>query len=182
MTPIKIYITPEEKQTLEELAELSGLSLSAYVKSRLQKNNAPVSIPVHTANTARKKILYIRLSDEEYIKVKSYAGSMTLASYARTALLTGGHPIYITVATDDLTDFSWHISDKLAHFQSMLEALAYRKMLMPQEKESLQSAMDEIRNEIKALTRQIRNNRSSIRNAGLRWLKQQYRQNREVTR
>ena len=181
MTPIKIYVTQEEKKTLEEFAELSGLSLSSYVKSKLQKNNAPASIPAHTAGT-RKKVLYIRLSDEEYIKVKSYAGSMPLASYARMALLTGGHPIHITVATDDLTDFAWHMSDRLTRFQSMLEALAYRKVLMPQETQKLLSTIKEIRDEIKTLTRQIKNDRNSIRSAGLRWLKQQYKENREVMR
>ena len=182
MTPIKIYVTKEEKETLVELAELSGLSLSSYIKSRLQKRNSTIYIQTATINTSRKKGLYIRLSDEEYNKVKTLAGSMTLASYARTALLTAGHPVTITIATDDLTDFAWHISDRLTHIQSMVEALAYRKVLMPQETEKILSTIREIRDEIKALTKQIKNNRNSIRNAGLRWLKQQYRSKKEVQR
>ena len=179
MTTIKIYVPEEEKKRLEDHAKEKGLSLSAYIKSQLHTDlNAAFALP-QKESISRKRGIFIRTTDEEYNNIKKNAAGMTLASYARMALLSAGHPINIKITSNDLTEFDWKISEQLNHFQNMIEALAYRKTIQPQEEEKLLSCMQEVRNEIKELNRQIRNNRNSIRNAGLRWLKYQYRKAKE---
>ena len=179
MIPVKIYMTPEEKTRLEKQAHLNNMSLSAYIKSRITIDKDAMLLQGNNVYFARKKGFFVRISEEEYNRIKKNAADMTLASYARMALLSAGHPINIKIDTIDLTEFDWHISERLNHFQSMIEALAYRKTIQPQEEEKLLACMEEIRDEIKELTRQIKNNRNSIRNAGLRWLRYQYRKAKE---
>ena len=179
MIPIKVYVNEDEKQRLTESAELAGMSLSAYVKCLLQKDIKPLNYQKSSSNILKSRVIYVRVTEDEYSTVKKNAGGMTLASYTRMVLLSAGQPVNINIATDDLTEFDWHLSEKLQHFQSMIEVLAYRRTLMPQESEKLLSAIEEIRKELHTLNKETINNRTVIRNAGLRWLRQQYTKSKE---
>ena len=181
MTPIKIYLTDAEKQALHETASESGLSISAFVRSYLEDlyQGDPILYAPLQKPGQRDRSIKLRVSDEEYTRIKTLAGEQSISHYARRLLLSNGHPINIAIETEDISDFASDISDQLQHFQNVLEALAYRSVLQPQETDRMLQVLMEIRDDIKEMTRIARNNRKSIRSAGLRWLKRQFKEQRE---
>ena len=179
MAIIKIYVSEEEKEKLREYARLSGQSLSSYIQSLLHPAHQLGYLPSENQKIMRNKYVFVRVSDEEYAQIKKNAGCRSLSSYARSLLLSGGHPICITIRTDDIMELDENVSAHLRHFQNTIEALAYRKVLLPQETEKMLSILQDIRDDIKEVARTARNNRKSIRSAGLRWLKEKYRKETE---
>ena len=181
MKPVKIYLTERERGILKERAAKCELSVSAFVKDLLSDvwDEDESLFCEWKQETKRNRFIQIRVTTEEYERIRHLAGDGSLSSYARRSLLSGKTPISIFVATDDIVSFDFAVSEKLQHFQNVIEALAYRSVLQPQESEKLLSLLTEIRDEMKEMTHYARNNRQSIRNAGLRWLKKKYHNERK---
>ena len=181
MTPVKIYLTETENQTLREAAAKYGQSISAFVKLHLKDiwQDDPAVYDDLPKTGRRNKSIKIHVSEEEYKRIKHLAGEIPVSQYARKLLLSGGHPISLTITTDDISAFDYEISERLMQFQNMIEALAYRSLLGQQESEKLLTTLSEIREDIKEITHYAKNNRKAIRSAGLRWLKRKYKEKTE---
>ena len=179
MAVIKLYVPDAEKERLKEAAALCGMSLSSYITDRIKPMRSGIIVSENDSTEKRNKSIYVRVSEDEYAKIKKLADGLNLSAYGRAAMLSNGKPIHISVSTDDITSFDRQISESLTHFQNVIEALAYRKVLQPQESEKMLSVLSEMRADLKEMSRYVRNNRKSIRNAGLRWLKSKYKKELE---
>ena len=181
MTPVKIYLTESEKAQLKSAAKRSGLSVSSFVKAHLEDvwQNPPVLIAKQRDFEPRSRCIKIRLTETECESIRQLAGNQSMSSYARKLLLSGGTPINISIRTDDITAFDLEISGKLQHFQNVIDAMTFREYLLPQEKEKILSILREIRGAMADMSREAKNNRKAIRNAGLRWIRQEYRKQKE---
>ena len=159
MAIVKVYMSETEKEILSSLALSFGLSLSQYVKHELG-DIRPEDISIENNNSSSKRTISIRIrvTPEEYDLIKNKAAERPLSSYGRKMMLTGGHPVRISIYTDDITAFDLEVSEKLQHFQNVIDALAYRSVLQEQESEKLLSLLSEIRDDMKKMTHYVKNN------------------------
>ncbi len=172
---LKVNLTEAEKQKVEQLAAENHQSVSAYVKSLLLPLISEQNIRVRDNSTFRSEVrdkrIAVFLTESEYEDVRQASGSTPLSRFARDLILSGSHPIEITVTTDDIFELSERVSTIIDRLNNTFAAWQYRKQVHEQDVKKITDLTSQMANDIHDTCRQVYKNRESIKKSGVRWLK-----------
>lgn len=181
---IQIVVSDQEKITLDEMAKRHNLSTSKFIKSLISD-----SLPDDTSTTiasimpkpaeSRNRNIHITVSDSEYEQIKMNAGNKTIARYARQTLLTGTHPIIISVEDEDIRELTDAIRPLYKRIIGIFEAMRMQSKIFPQQVDQLINLQEEIYDIVTTVQKNVYNNRNSIRKSGVRELRRRIKRETE---
>lgn len=170
---IKINVSAGEKARIEQKAKSAGISVSAYVKKKLDDdlNGDFISVPSNMHHGKRENKINVYFSDDEYAQVKKNANTKSLPSYVRDTAVKGTNTIEIQVYDDDIVSLEHTIVPKINKIFDITQALIVQNQLHDVQAEKMLSTLSSISDDIKTLIVTVRGNRTMLRNERLRELR-----------
>lgn len=114
----------------------------------------------------------LHLSNSEYDTLMKKANGSPLSRYVRNALLYRSEPIRIEVYTEDISALSIQVSGYIQKLHNFIAALAIRRQLYEADYNHLIQIANDTQKALRDVANYVKANRSSIRAAGVRILRQ----------
>lgn len=172
---IKVNMTQDEKDKIENLARQHKMSTSAFVKSQLSSilaaDEPAASAPFNYEAEGRDIRIEIRVSEREMETIKANAGVRTIAAYVRDAALNGSKIIKVEVYDDDIVELIHRVQPRIDSIFGVVKALQMQQQLHDNQYARLESLLNEISKDIRGTVSSVRKNRNSIRQTRLRELR-----------
>lgn len=196
-----VYLSEEDRSTIEELATKNNMSISAFIGqalrpyldhktedksddevSKLEQDLAALDDTFDTlylvspAQGRRENQVTVYFSDDEYAYVKKAAKGHSISSYIRHNLLrSGGGRFNFIVKTDDIETLTKQNEELNLHFTGFIQALNIRGSINHADVLHCQKLLGEINQNTADLKNAVLKNRYSIRQQGRRYLEKQIR-------
>jgi len=172
---IKVNVSQDEKDWIEELAKLHGMSASAFAKDKLfftlhgkeNETNTKFNYKAESRNVR----IETRVSEREMETIKENAGTKTVAQYVRDTALNGSKVINIEVYDDDITDLIQRIQPKVDRILGITKALQMQNKLHDNQYIHLEELLNSIYKDLRSTVSAVRKDRNSIRQTRLRELR-----------
>lgn len=172
---IKVNVTQEEKDRIDELARKSNISSSAFVKRQiatfLQEDIDVIDTPYEYEVAGRNHVVRVPVSQNELEIIKEKAGNRTIAAYMRDVGLNGSKVLRIEVYDDDIVDLMHRIQPQIDSIFGIVRALKIQKRLNDAQYLRLENLLESIASDIRGTVSIVRKNRTSIRQTRLRELR-----------
>lgn len=171
---IKVNMTQNEKDKIENLAQQHKMSTSAFVKSQLTSllsDEQTPSAPFEYEAEGRDIRIEIRVSEREMETIKANAGARTIAAYVRDAALNGSKIIKVEVYDDDIVELIHRIQPRIDSIFGVVKALQMQQQLHDNQYARLEGLLNDISKDIRGTVSNVRKNRNSIRQTRLRELR-----------
>lgn len=176
---IKVYLTDQEKEILQQTAKEQNLSLSQLLKIQCKNILKPTYQLLPSLLDAKEyaehnsdKYVKVYLSEKEYEKLQLSAKEkgIGMSRLIYEALITKPIPIEIQYTTDDIYELISIITDTYKHLIGTAEGLWHRNVIFEHDKERLLSLGYEIRDTLKEYVTLTYHNRNAIRKNAIRHL------------
>lgn len=171
---IKVNMTQAEKDRISDLAKQNHRSVSAFVKDQiapLLRAEEFADVPYSYEADDRKHVMRVPVSQKEFATIRAKAGDQTIAAYVRDTALSGKKTIRVEVYDDDIVDLMHRVQPQIDAIFGIAKALQLQKQLQPAQFARLDALLSDIQRDIRSVTADVRENRSSIRQTRLRELR-----------
>lgn len=172
---IKVNVNDTEKARIEEAAKKAGMPVSSFIREQIafamEGNDDTYQPPFETIKEPRENNIRIRLSDRELEAIKEKAGDFTVTDYLRRVGVNGTKVISVDVYDDDIVDLEHRLQGEIDHISGIVTALQVQRQLHDNQYEKLEMHLDNIYKELRAVARQKRKERNSIRQTRVRELR-----------
>ena len=175
---IKLYLSPQEKEQLETIAESRGMSLSKLCHEQI----APLlsnhqELPPEPQNTKDSlkldSCVKVYFTDKEYQELLAASKGLPLSRFIRREYLSRREPIVISVYTDDISALAVKVSSYIEQLNNFIAALALRQQLYEADYQRLLQIANDTQTALKEVATYTKNNRKSIRASGVRILRKE---------
>ena len=181
MESLRIYVTPEEKETITNIAKQHHISVSQLVKDTCMNLFHPASQVQDTAldleklksNRSVRIVVYVSTEEFEQIQHSANEKGWTITRYVREKLYEKNAPIYIDYVATDIHELSIMISDAYRHLIGTADALKLRSVLTERDTNRIKDLAYEIKDALERCTTQAYRNRYAIRKTAIRHLDKQ---------
>ena len=176
---IKVYLTDQEKEILQQTAKEQLLSLSQLLKVQCKNILKPTYQLLPSLLDAKEyaehnsdKYIKVYLSEKEYEKLQLSAREkgIGMSRLIYEALIAKPIPIEIQYTTDDIYELISIITDTYKHLIGTAEGLWHRNVIFEHDKERLLSLGYEIRDLLKKYVDLTYHNRNAIQKTAVRHL------------
>lgn len=177
---IKVYLSEQEKQQLEEIAMRKKLSLSKLCYEQIVPLfHTPFTMSEISSDhsiTGKEKYdhcVKVYFTDTEYQELLVQAKGVPLSRYLRNKYLLHRDPIQISVYTDDISILTMKVSGYIEQLHNFIAALAIRRQLYEADYERLIRIANDTKTALRDAANYAKANRSSIRASGVRILRKE---------
>lgn len=177
---IKLYLSEQEKQRLEEIAKRRKMSVSKLCYEQVVPLFLnPLTVPETTSNAndagnqKYDNCVKVYFTDDEYRELLVQAKGMPLSRYVRNEYLARREPVEISVYTDDISILTMKVSGYIEQLHNFIAALAIRRQLYEADYERLIQIANDTKTALRDAANYAKANRSSIRASGVRLLRKE---------
>lgn len=177
---IKLYLSPQEKEQLETIAESRGISLSKLCHEQITPLLSDhQELPPETQSTKDSlkldSCVKVYFTDKEYHELLTASNGLPLSRFIRREYLSRREPIVISVYTDDISALAVKVSSYIEQLNNFIAALALRQQLYEADYQRLLQIANDTQTALKEVATYTKNNRKSIRASGVRILRKEIR-------
>ena len=176
---IKLYVTRQEKEQLENIAAKRQISLSklCYEKiSVLLSNPLEISTDKHMTTTNSQKLdhcVKVYFTETEYQSLLSSAKGIPLSRYMRREYFSHKEPVTISIYTNDISTLTLKVSAYIEQLNNFIAAMAIRRQLYESDYQKLIQLVSDTQTALRDAATYARANRKSIRSSGVRILRKE---------
>lgn len=173
---INFYVSKEEKEALQLLADMEGKSLSEYIHeklmpyihNRLSEYDTFMNYDYTKQFEPRTRDVRLKITEKEYQILMSQAKGIHLATYIRYLLFQCQKPVSIEIYSEDIEFLCMRVSDYHVQLQNFISALYLRNELCDSDRKRLLEIARSTQLALRDVASITRANRNAIRSNGTR--------------